>query len=77
MGIKRADFAVMDVLHFNFYAFIPALVSRIFGFRVFRRGKSEQEYALTFDDGPDPVYTSQPLDLLKRFDAKATFLLLG
>ncbi|WP_311079438.1 polysaccharide deacetylase family protein [Paenibacillus polymyxa] len=61
----------------TFYAFIPALVSRIFGFRVFSRGKSEQEYALTFDDGPDPVYTSQLLDLLKRFDAKATFFVVG
>ncbi|MCP3778859.1 polysaccharide deacetylase family protein [Paenibacillus sp. MZ03-122A] len=61
----------------TFYAFVPALVSRIFGFRVFRRGKSEQEYALTFDDGPDPVYTSQLLDLLKRFDAKATFFVVG
>lgn len=61
----------------TFYAFIPALVSRIFGFRVFRRGKSEQEYALTFDDGPDPVYTPQLLDLLKRFDAKATFFVVG
>ncbi|MGW8959591.1 polysaccharide deacetylase family protein [Paenibacillus sp. NPDC055715] len=61
----------------TFYAFIPALVSRMFGFRVFRRGKSEQEYALTFDDGPDPVYTPQLLDLLKRFDAKATFFVVG
>jgi peptidoglycan-N-acetylglucosamine deacetylase len=61
----------------TFYAFIPALVSRIFGFRVFRRGKSEQEFALTFDDGPDPVYTPQLLDLLKRFDAKATFFVVG
>ncbi|MEE4562639.1 polysaccharide deacetylase family protein [Paenibacillus polymyxa] len=61
----------------TFYAFIPALVSRIFGFRVFRRGKSDQEYALTFDDGPDPVYTPQLLDLLKRFDAKATFFVVG
>ncbi|MCC3378864.1 polysaccharide deacetylase family protein [Paenibacillus farraposensis] len=61
----------------TFYAFIPALLSRLFGFRVFRRGKSEQEYALTFDDGPDPVYTPQLLDLLKRFDAKATFFVVG
>lgn len=30
--------------------------------------------ALTFDDGPDPVQTPQILALLKRYDAKATFL---
>lgn len=33
--------------------------------------------ALTFDDGPHPVYTSQVLDILKKFNAKATFFLIG
>jgi hypothetical protein len=30
--------------------------------------------ALTFDDGPDPVYTPKLLDLLREKDVKATFL---
>jgi polysaccharide deacetylase family sporulation protein PdaB len=33
--------------------------------------------ALTFDDGPNPVYTPQILDLLNEYDAKATFFVLG
>ncbi len=33
--------------------------------------------ALTFDDGPDPTYTPQYLDILSRYDAKATFFVLG
>jgi polysaccharide deacetylase family sporulation protein PdaB len=33
--------------------------------------------ALTFDDGPDPENTSPILDLLKQYDAKATFFLVG
>lgn len=33
--------------------------------------------ALTFDDGPDPVYTPQILDVLKEHNAKATFFLVG
>ncbi|MCM1268031.1 MAG: polysaccharide deacetylase family protein [Bacteroidales bacterium] len=33
--------------------------------------------ALTFDDGPDPVYTPQLLDGLKEREAKATFFLMG
>lgn len=33
--------------------------------------------ALTFDDGPDPVYTPQILDLLKQYGIKATFCLVG
>lgn len=61
----------------TFYAFIPGLITRIFGFRVFRKGSGEHEYALTFDDGPDAVYTPKLLDLLKRYDAKATFFVVG
>ncbi|MFB5762190.1 polysaccharide deacetylase family protein [Paenibacillus medicaginis] len=62
----------------SFYAFIPGIISRLFGFRVFRRGKKEEQaFALTFDDGPDPVYTPQLLDLLQRFNAKATFFVVG
>ncbi|MBW5444982.1 polysaccharide deacetylase family protein [Cohnella sp. CFH 77786] len=61
----------------TFYALLPALVSRIFGFRVFARGRTDREIALTFDDGPDPVYTPQLLDLLKRYGAKGTFFLVG
>jgi len=62
---------------FTFYAFLPALVSRMFGFRAFRKGLAEREIALTFDDGPDPVYTPRLLDLLKRHGAKATFFVVG
>lgn len=32
---------------------------------------------LTFDDGPNPVLTPQIVDLLDRFDAKATFFVVG
>lgn len=33
--------------------------------------------ALSFDDGPDPVYTPQILDILARHEARATFFLIG
>jgi polysaccharide deacetylase family sporulation protein PdaB len=33
--------------------------------------------ALTFDDGPNPVYTPQILDILNQYQAKATFFVLG
>lgn len=33
--------------------------------------------ALTFDDGPDPRYTPAVLDVLRRFDARATFFVVG
>jgi peptidoglycan/xylan/chitin deacetylase (PgdA/CDA1 family) len=33
--------------------------------------------ALTFDDGPDPVYTPKILDILKSYQIPATFFLVG
>ncbi|KXH87227.1 polysaccharide deacetylase family protein [Sporosarcina sp. HYO08] len=33
--------------------------------------------ALTFDDGPDPKITTQILDILKKYEAPATFFMLG
>lgn len=33
--------------------------------------------ALTFDDGPNPKHTQQILDVLKRYNARATFFVLG
>jgi cellulose synthase/poly-beta-1,6-N-acetylglucosamine synthase-like glycosyltransferase/peptidoglycan/xylan/chitin deacetylase (PgdA/CDA1 family)/spore germination protein YaaH len=40
-------------------------------------GWKEKEVAITFDDGPDPVYTPQVLDILKSENAPATFFLIG
>lgn len=61
----------------TFYAFLPGLISRTFGFHVFKKGQVSKEIALTFDDGPDPEHTPELLDLLARYDAKATFFVLG
>ncbi len=37
----------------------------------------EKIVALTFDDGPHRKYTSQLLDLLAKYNAKATFFIVG
>ncbi|WP_312651189.1 polysaccharide deacetylase family protein [Proteiniclasticum sp.] len=37
----------------------------------------DKDIAFTFDDGPDPRYTPQLLDLLKQHRIKATFFVLG
>lgn len=37
----------------------------------------EKLVAFTFDDGPDPTFTPQILDALKKYDAKATFFVIG
>ncbi|QNJ97790.1 polysaccharide deacetylase [Constantimarinum furrinae] len=38
---------------------------------------SKMEVAITFDDGPHGQYTPEVLELLKKYDAKATFFLIG
>ncbi|WP_242144649.1 MULTISPECIES: peptidoglycan-N-acetylglucosamine deacetylase [unclassified Bacillus cereus group] len=38
---------------------------------------NKAEVALTFDDGPDLIFTPQILDTLKKYHVKATFFLLG
>ena len=38
---------------------------------------AEGRLALTYDDGPNPAYTPWLLELLDRYDAKATFFLIG
>lgn len=37
----------------------------------------EKVIALTFDDGPHSTYTTQILDLLAQYNAKATFFVIG
>lgn len=37
----------------------------------------EKVIAFTFDDGPHPTYTTQILDLLAQYNAKATFFVIG
>jgi peptidoglycan-N-acetylglucosamine deacetylase len=50
--------------------------SQLFG-RTRQRTGRDRTIALTFDDGPNPAVTPQLLDLLERYDASATFFLIG
>ncbi|MEB3101497.1 polysaccharide deacetylase family protein [Ferviditalea candida] len=38
---------------------------------------SLKQVALTFDDGPDDQYTAKILDILKKYDVRATFFVVG
>lgn len=59
------------------YMFLPWLMARLFGIGSYSRGKTKGKVAFTFDDGPDPRYTPMLLDLLKQYQVKATFFVLG
>ncbi|MET8499259.1 polysaccharide deacetylase family protein [Streptomyces microflavus] len=46
--------------------------------RCFDHGRRDTpRVALTFDDGPDPVYTRQVVEILERYGARATFFCVG
>lgn len=47
------------------------------GKTIYKIRTSVKKIALTFDDGPDPKNTPLLLDILKQFDAKATFFVVG
>jgi peptidoglycan/xylan/chitin deacetylase (PgdA/CDA1 family) len=50
--------------------------SQLFGSTICRTA-SAKRLALTFDDGPNPAITPALLDLLDRYQAKATFFVIG
>lgn len=62
---------VRDIAKNAFQAFLPS------GSFLWRLPKGKQTVALTFDDGPHPLYTPQILDLLAKEDCKATFFVIG
>jgi len=61
------------------YAMLPWILTRMLHIASYYRGKpsAAPKIGLTFDDGPDPVYTPMLLDLLKLYGVKATFFVVG
>lgn len=67
-AIGYVAFLLFAVLNLNLRVFVDAVV----------RGPSESRgVALTFDDGPDPVWTRRVLDALDEAKAKATFFVIA
>lgn len=60
------------LIHTQDYAVLPRPIL------IERFGESQgNQIALTFDDGPDPVFTEQILDILQDKGVKATFFVVG
>jgi len=47
------------------------------GAGIHQLGNGKDMVAITFDDGPDPVYTPLLLDVLEKYHVKATFFVVG
>jgi peptidoglycan-N-acetylglucosamine deacetylase len=57
----------------SFLALLEPLTPQI----VYRVQTALPIVAISFDDGPHPVFTPHVLEILDRYDAKATFFLIG
>lgn len=62
---------------FILYEAIPNYYYRNISNKVIKRLGNKKEIALTFDDGPDTLYTPLLLDLLKKYNVKASFFLVA
>ncbi len=51
--------------------------SPVFGKVYFKGSPDNKVVALTFDDGPNGIYSTQVLDILKEYNVKATFFTIG
>jgi peptidoglycan/xylan/chitin deacetylase (PgdA/CDA1 family) len=51
--------------------------AQLYGSTIHREPGAGRRIALTFDDGPNPERTPGLLELLRRYDASATFFLIG
>lgn len=45
--------------------------------QVDRKGENNKKVALTFDDGPNPVYTPKVMDILESYGVRGTFFATG
>jgi len=59
------------------YSVLPNILTRAFGWFAVRRCSNDKRISLTFDDGPDPRYTSVLLDALLAADIRATFFVIA
>ncbi|QSO51062.1 polysaccharide deacetylase family protein [Alicyclobacillus curvatus] len=66
------------ILLFALYTFLPELLFHVWHIGTLYHGApGPRRVALTFDDGPDPRYTPQILQILHELDVKATFFLVA
>ncbi|MGB5982641.1 MAG: polysaccharide deacetylase family protein [Nonlabens sp.] len=56
---------------------IPELIPRLFDGLLWHKDRLQNKVYLTFDDGPTPEVTKFVLDLLRKYDFKATFFCIG
>ncbi|WP_053954687.1 polysaccharide deacetylase family protein [Inediibacterium massiliense] len=77
-GMMKLKGFVLIVICFVLYNIIPNYYYRNKDKKTIKvLNTSLKKIALTFDDGPDPIYTEMILDILKKNNVKATFFLVA
>lgn len=69
--------AVLAILAFVSYELFEQPGNQIFGHTVTQGPLNQRVVALTYDDGPNPPYTGDILNILEREHVHATFFLVG
>ena len=69
--------AAAAALVFGIYEMAESPGSQLFGKTLVSGPKNQRVVALTYDDGPNPPYTDENLDVLRRERVHATFFVVG
>ncbi len=78
LAVRVALFlAVAVVVVFGFYEVAESPGNQLFGKTLVSGPKGERVVALTYDDGPNPPYTNQILEVLRLEHVHATFFVVG
>jgi peptidoglycan/xylan/chitin deacetylase (PgdA/CDA1 family) len=68
---------VLALLAFEAYEYVESPGSQIFGKTLVSGPRNQRVVALTFDDGPNPPYTDEILQVLRQEGVHATFFVVG
>ncbi|WMM24116.1 polysaccharide deacetylase family protein [Tissierella sp. MB52-C2] len=73
------DYSIIGFIIFIIliHTILASLYFRKFSPCVKRKVSNSENIFLTFDDGPSPIYTLEILDLLKKYEIKATFFVIA
>ena len=77
LGVAAWTLVAVAAVSAASYWLMSSRTLQLAGELVSRVPASERAVALTFDDGPDPAHVDAVLADLERFDARATFFVVG
>lgn len=72
-------YVAVILIHLGIIAFAASHIQLNFFLKAFnsKQQPAQKTICITFDDGPDPAHTVQILNILKEFNAKAVFFVIG